>query len=127
MSEEKEEQVEEVTIEEDEMAQEEAEEQTQTDWTEEFTVAADELIGVVKSLVHEATVRHIEITNEKYDINLHIPLAVGVAGIFVMGWYAALALIAALVTECTIRVVRIEPAPEEKAPEESVEAEPAAA
>lgn len=122
MSEEKEEQVEEVVIEEDDMEQEE--EQAQTDWTEEFTVAADELIGVVKSLAHEATVRHIEITNEKYDINLHIPLAVGVAGIFVMGWYAALALIAALVTECTIRVVRIE-APDEKEPEES--AEPAAA
>ncbi|NKQ34944.1 MAG: DUF4342 domain-containing protein [Chloroflexi bacterium] len=122
MSEEKEEQVEGVVIEEDDMEQEE--EQAQTDWTEEFTVAADELIGVVKSLVHEATVRHIEITNEKYDINLHIPLAVGVAGIFVMGWYAALALIAALVTECTIRVVRIE-APDEKEPEES--AEPAAA
>ncbi|HID51907.1 MAG TPA: DUF4342 domain-containing protein [Anaerolineae bacterium] len=121
MSEEKEEQVEEVNIEEDDVAQEE---QAQTDWTEEFTVAADELIGVVKSLVHEATVRRIEITNEKYDINLHIPLAVGVAGIFVMGWYAALALIAALVTECTIRVVRIE-APDGKEPEES--AEPAAA
>ncbi len=125
MSEEKEEQVEEVVIEEDDMEQEE--EQAQTDWTEEFTVAADELISVVKSLAHEATVRHIEITNEKYDINLHIPLAVGVAGIFVMGWYAALALIAALVTECTIRVVRIEPAPDEKAPEESAAAEPAAA
>lgn len=119
---EKEEQVEEVTIEEDEVEQDE---QNQSDWTEEFTVAADELVGVVKSLIHEATVRHIEITNEKYDINFQIPLTLGVAGIFVMGWYAALALIAALVTECTIRVIRIEPAPAEKAPEDN--AEPAAA
>ncbi len=126
MSEEKEDQVEEVVIEEDDMEQED--DQAQTDWTEEFTVAADELVDVVKGLFQEATVRHIEITNEKYNINLQIPLAIGVVGIFLMGWYAALALIAALVTDCTIRVVRVEPAPAEKSPEDVAdEAEPAAA
>ena len=104
---------------EEEMNQEEGGEEGQT-WserTEEFVVAGEELVEVVKNLFREATVRHIEIINEKHDIHFKIPLAVGVVGIFFLGWYAALALIAALVTECTIRVVRVEA--EEKAPEET--------
>lgn len=105
-----------IKIDEDEMKEETSQEQT---WTEEFVVAGDELVGMVKKLVKETAVRHIEIINEKHDIHFKIPLAVGVVGIFFLGWWTALALIAALVTDCTIRVVRIEAAPAEKAPEES--------
>jgi hypothetical protein len=36
-----------------------------------------------------------------------------------MGWLAAVAVIAALVTDCTIRVVRVESAPTEKSPEDT--------
>lgn len=116
-----------INVEEDEMKQEEsgeAEGGNWSEWTEEFVVAGEELVATVKKLVKETTVRHIEIINEKHDIHFKIPLAVGVVGIFVLGWWTAVALIAALVTDCTIRVVRVEPAPAEKAPED---VEPSAA
>jgi hypothetical protein len=87
-------------------------------WTEEFVVAGGDLVDTVKKLVKEASVRHIEIINEKHNIHFKVPLALGVVGIFIMGWYTAVALIAAMVTDCTIRVVRVEKAPVEKAPED---------
>jgi len=97
-----------IDVEEEEVKEETGAEKEESEWTEEFKVAGEELVEVVKNLIHEATVRHIEIINEKHDIHFKIPLAVGVVGIFFLGWYAAVALIAALVTECTIRVVRVE-------------------
>ncbi|MCP4357200.1 MAG: DUF4342 domain-containing protein [Chloroflexi bacterium] len=108
-----------IYVDEDETTEEETvKEGNGTEWTEEFVVAGEELLGTVKNLVKETAVRHIEIINEKHDIHFKIPLAVGVVGIFFLGWWAAVALIAALVTDCTIRVVRVEPAPEEKEPED---------
>lgn len=90
------------------------------DWGEEFVVAGEELVDTVKGLVKEAAIRRIVIKNEKYNIHLEVPLVLGVAGIALVPFYAGLALIAALVTECTILVERKEPV--EKEPE----AEPAA-
>lgn len=106
-----------INIEEEVNEEKTNEETSGSEWTEEFVVAGEELVGVVKNLFHEATVRHIEIINEKQDIHFKIPLAVGVVGIFFLGWYAAIALIAALVTDCTIRVVRV--GSEEKAAEDA--------
>lgn len=90
-------------------------------WTEEFVVAGGELVDMVKKLVREATVRRLVIKNEKLNLNLEVPLVLGVAGIALLPVYSAVALIAALVTECTILVERHEPAPE-KEPEVVVEA-----
>lgn len=89
------------------------------DWTEEFKVAGDELVNTVKSLLHEATVRRIVVRNEEKNINLEIPLALGVVGIALLPVWSALALIAALVTDCTVLVERSEKSPEsvEAAPE----------
>lgn len=77
-------------------------------WKAEFKVAADELVETVKRLVHETNVRRIVVKNEAKQINLSVPLLAGVAGIALLPVYSALALIAALVTECTIEVVRVE-------------------
>lgn len=89
------------------------EETRQNDEWEEFVVAGEELVNFVKKLVHETAVRRLIVKNEKRNIHLEIPLAVGVAGIALLPVYSALALIAALVTECTILVKRV---PEEKEP-----------
>ena len=83
-------------------------------WSEEFVVAGGELVGMVKKLVREATVRRLVIKNEKMNLNLEVPLVLGVTGIALLPAYAAVALIAALVTDCTILVERHEPAPQEK-------------
>lgn len=111
-----------IKIEEDEVKEETGGEKNS--WTEEFVVAGEELVDTVKKLVKESSVRHVEIINEKHNIHFKVPLPVGVGGIAVlgvigMGWLAVIALIAALVTDCTIRVVREEPAPAEKSPEDT--------
>jgi hypothetical protein len=77
-------------------------------WTEEFTVAGEDLVAKVKQLVHETSVRRIVIKNEAKRIHFEIPLALGVVGIALLPVYAAVALIAALVVDCKILVERVE-------------------
>lgn len=100
-----------IDVEEEPMAEKTTAESNGKSWTEEFTVAGEELVAKVKQLVRETTVRRIVIKNEAKRINFEIPLAVGVVGIILLPVYAALALIAALVTECTIIVERVEKEP----------------
>jgi hypothetical protein len=78
----------------------------QSNWTEEFMVAGEELIATVKRLVHETAVRRLVIKNEARNLHLEIPLVVGLAGMALWPVYAALGVIAALSTDCTIMVVR---------------------
>jgi hypothetical protein len=81
-------------------------------WTEEFTVAADEVVDFVKNLIHETSVRRIIIKNEAKRIHFEVPLAIGLAGIALLPVYSALAVSAALVADCTILVERVEKEPE---------------
>jgi hypothetical protein len=90
--------------------EETARQSDQADWTEEFVVAGEELVEMVKKLVHETNIRRVVVKNEARRIYLEIPLILGVAGIALLPLYSALALIAALVTDCTILVERVEPA-----------------
>lgn len=71
----------------------------------EFEVQGANLVGKVKELVHEGNVREITITHEGNTI-LRIPLTVGVIGTLVAPQLAALGAIGALLTHCTIQVVR---------------------
>ncbi|HSM56511.1 MAG TPA: DUF4342 domain-containing protein [Candidatus Sulfomarinibacteraceae bacterium] len=97
---------EEIHVEEEE-AREEASDAKGQEWTEEFVVAGEELVDTVKRLVKEANVRRIVIKNKEKRILFEIPFVVGLAGIAFLPIYSALALIAALVTECTITVERV--------------------
>ena len=98
-----------INIEEDDLEEESGEEtETRADWTEEFVVAGEELVETVKELIHEANVRRIIVKNKEKRILLEIPLVLGVAGIALFHVYSALALIAALVADCTITVERVE-------------------
>ena len=99
--------VEEIHIDEEETAESE----NGQDWTEEFTVAANELVDFVKNMVHEAGVRRIVVKNEARDIHFEIPLVLGVAGALVLpAAITMLSVVAALVTDCSIVVERTEPA-----------------
>ena len=82
-------------------------------WTEELKVAGKDLLDTVMSLLHEATVRRIVIRNSEKRIMFEIPIVLGVAGIALAPMYAALALIAALVADCSILIERAEEAPKE--------------
>jgi len=76
--------------------------------TEEYSVASDNLIERVKELLHEGNVTRIIVKNEKGDVLLEIPATVGVIGIVLVPWLAALGAIAALATNCRIVVEKRE-------------------
>lgn len=72
--------------------------------TEEFTVAAHELLKKVEELVREGSVTRIIVKDEKDKTLLEIPVTLGVVGAILAPWLAALGVIAALVTRCKIVV-----------------------
>lgn len=82
-------------------------------WTEEIKVAGEDLLATVKKLVHEAGVRRIVIKNAEQRLLLEIPLVLGIAGIALLPVWSAVALIAALVTDCAIYVERLKKKGEE--------------
>ncbi len=78
---------------------------------EKFTVSGGQLVEKVKQLLHEGNIRKVRLLH-KERVLLEIPLSIGApaaaAGILVAPVLAALAAFAALVTECTIEVEKIE-------------------
>jgi len=79
--------------------------------SEEFVVKGEELVETVKKFAREAGVRRIVVRNKDGKTLIEIPVVLGVAGIALLPAWSALALIAALVTECSILVVKREKAP----------------
>ena len=74
---------------------------------EEWNIAGEELVATVKKLVHEGTVRRIIIKHEGQTA-LEIPFTVGVIGTLLAPWLAAVGAMGALLTHCTVEVVRAE-------------------
>ena len=74
--------------------------------TEEFKVSSDDLVKTVKKLIHEGNVRRILIKDEKGKLLLDIPVTIGVVGAIIAPWLAALGVIGAIATNCTIVVER---------------------
>jgi hypothetical protein len=78
---------------------------------EKFTVSGDKLVAKIKQLIHEGNIRRVRVIHEGKTV-LEIPLSVGAPaaaiGIMVAPVLAALGAFAALVTECTIVVEKIE-------------------
>ena len=71
-----------------------------------FQVKGEELIAKVKELIREGNVRRIIIENEEGRTLIEIPLTIGVVGALFLPVFAAVGAIAAMVTNCTIRVQR---------------------
>jgi hypothetical protein len=81
-------------------------EQGDKDRWDEFQVKGEELIAKVKELIREGNVRRIVIDNEEGRTLVEIPLTIGVVGALLLPALAAVGAIAAIVTNCTIRVQR---------------------
>ena len=83
---------------------------------EKFTVSGSQLVDKVKQLIHEGNIRRVRLLHEERTV-LEIPLSIGApaAAIAILAApvLAALGAFAALVTECTIEVEKIEK-PQEK-------------
>lgn len=76
--------------------------------TEEISIASDNLIQRVKELLHEGNVTRIVVKDEEGKVFLEIPATVGVIGVVLAPWLAALGAIGALATNCKIAVERRE-------------------
>ena len=76
--------------------------------TEEFAISGEKLVATVKKLMHQGNIRRITIKNKEGRSLIEIPLTIGVVGALLLPTLAAIGAIAALVTECTIVVERIE-------------------
>ncbi|UCE97856.1 MAG: DUF4342 domain-containing protein [Dehalococcoidia bacterium] len=86
---------------------------------EEFKVSGSELVSRVKQLVWEGNVRRVRVIHKQKTL-LDIPLSIGapVAAVSIVTapLLAAVAAVAAMVTECTIEVERIESNKEDNDP-----------
>jgi len=76
--------------------------------TEEFSVNGEEILGRIKQLVHEGNVRRIIIRDKQGHTYLEIPLTVGVAGVILAPALAGIGAMAALLTEATIVVEKVD-------------------
>lgn len=74
---------------------------------EELQVVGEQLLAKVKELLHEGNVRRIIIKQEGQTI-MEIPLTVGVVSVIVAPMLAAIGAISALITQCSIEVIRVE-------------------
>jgi hypothetical protein len=83
---------------------------------ETFTVDGNQLVDKVKELIHQGNIRRVRLLHKGRPL-IDVPLTVGVpvaaAAVLAAPVLAALGAIAALVTECTIEVERVEDTPEE--------------
>jgi len=74
---------------------------------EEFRVSGGELVEKVKEVVHEGNIRRIIVKHDDKTV-VEIPLTVGVIGALIAPQIAALGVIGALLTKCTIIVEKEE-------------------
>jgi hypothetical protein len=85
--------------------------------TEKFTVSGSQVVDKVKELIHQGNIRRVRLIHKGRPL-IDIPLTVGVrvAAVTMLAApvLAAIGAIAALVTECTIEVERVEDTSREK-------------
>ena len=78
---------------------------------EKFTVSGSQLVDKIKQLIHEGNIRRVRVIHKGNTI-IEIPLTVGASAAAVVALaapvLAALGAFAALVTECTIEVEKVE-------------------
>lgn len=76
---------------------------------EELHIQGDQLMEQVKKLIHEGNVQRIIVKHEG-QIVVELPVTVGVIGAVIAPMLAAVGAVGALLTHCTIEVIRRDPA-----------------
>jgi Domain of unknown function (DUF4342) len=81
---------------------------------EKYNIKGSQLVDKVKQLIHEGNIRRVKVTHDGKTV-LEIPLSIGAPaaalGIMMVPVLAALGAFAALVTECTIVVEKVDDTP----------------
>jgi hypothetical protein len=75
---------------------------------EEFHVNGEDLLARIKNMIHEGNIRRIIIKDKEGKTVMEIPLTIGVVGVLLAPTLAALGAVAALVTEATVVVEKVE-------------------
>lgn len=76
--------------------------------TEEFKVDGEKLIAKVRELIHEGNIRRVIIKDKDGKTMMEIPMTFGVVGALIAPQLAAIGAIAALLTEATVVVEKME-------------------
>jgi hypothetical protein len=76
--------------------------------TEEFRVEGEKLIAKIKELFHEGNIRRVIIKDKEGKTVMEIPVTLGVVGVLLAPQLAAIGAIAALVTEATVVVEKVD-------------------
>ncbi len=76
--------------------------------TEEFSVNGEQLLAKVKELLREGNIRRVIIKDKSGKVLVEFPLTVGVVGVALAPVLAAIGALAALVSEATIAVEKVE-------------------
>jgi hypothetical protein len=77
---------------------------------ETIKVEGGQLVDQVRRLIHEGNVRRVTIKQDEHTL-VEFPLTVGVVGALIAPMLAAVGAVAALLTNCTIEVERVEVTP----------------
>ena len=80
----------------------------ETGHNEEFKVTGEEVISKVKEIIKAGNARRIIIRNEEGKDIIEIPLTLGAVGVLIAPALAAVGAVAALLTKCTIVVIKEE-------------------
>jgi hypothetical protein len=73
---------------------------------EEFKISGKEIKDKVKEIIQAGNARKIIIKNEQGEVVLEIPLTWGAVGVILIPVLAAVGAVAAVLTKCTIVVVK---------------------
>jgi len=76
--------------------------------SEEFRVNGEELLGKIKNLIKEGNIRKVIIKDKEGKTVFEIPLTFGVVGALIAPQLAAIGAIAALLTEATVVVEKVD-------------------
>ena len=81
---------------------------------EQFTMTGSQVVDKVKQLIHEGNVRRVRLIHDGRTL-IEVPLSIGapvaVIGIIWLPVLAAIGAAAALLTECTLEVEKMEDTP----------------
>jgi hypothetical protein len=75
-------------------------------YAKQYSVSAEDLSKKVRELLHDVTVTRIIVKDDKGTTLLEMPATIGVAGVSLAPWLAALGVISALSAHCTLIVVK---------------------
>jgi hypothetical protein len=73
---------------------------------ESFEISGSEIMNKIKEIIKEGNARRVIIKNEKGDTIVELPLTVGAVGTLLAPTLAAVGAVTALLTKCTIEVVK---------------------